>query len=182
MGWWKRRGAASGHRSGGAPSEREIAAWMRECGLDQLPSFLTVDEFVAEVARRRGRPIRVLEDSSMRPPVTGWWLGGDEADVVLVCPGATGVRRDEIVLHELAHIVCDHGNCSAAEPELSADLLAAIGPVSRVRARGDFSSFEERQAEWMAMFLVSRTRRMQRRTWLASQSATYGAELLHGHS
>jgi LmbE family N-acetylglucosaminyl deacetylase len=100
----------------------------------------------------RGRPIRVVEWPLPIPGPSGVWIARERDDVVVAQQAATGRHRDHIVLHELAHILCEHEGMPM--PGYGPELLSAFDDpaedAAAVRLRSAYDSVSEREAELLA--------------------------------
>lgn len=132
----------------------------RECrGLLEdlaLPSRPTTDDLLDAVATRRGRPLRLL-DKDGSGDVCGAWISTAVCDYVFVDSLATGLHREHIVAHELAHVAFDHGGprvlSDDAVMELLPDLDLAV--VQKVLGRQSYGTLPEQQAEVFASLVLS---------------------------
>lgn len=98
--------------------------------------------------------------------ICGLWLAWDDADLIVVDDRLRGPRRDLVVLHETGHLLFGHVG--------TVDLRDSDAGMLR------YDEEQEWQAEWLATYLLSLTRRLQRRSWLGKPSARYTATQLHG--
>ncbi|WP_405805529.1 hypothetical protein OG729_09570 [Streptomyces sp. NBC_00210] len=81
----------------------------------------------------------------------GVWISRASDDVVVVQELATGSHRDHIVLHELAHILCEHEGETLPGYEPAFPVLADVAPGGAVlRLRSAYDSNSEREAELLA--------------------------------
>ena len=121
----------------------------------RVPSPFDLDAFCAEVADRRGRPLRrhAVPGLSADAPC-GLWVGTDKADHVFYDPGTSPLHAEHIVLHELAHILSGHSGADAGLARLFPDLDPAT--VRRVLGRVSYTTAQEREAEMMASLIRGR--------------------------
>jgi len=125
-----------------------------------LGDTFTFDELVSAVQRRRERPLRIVElaDLSDRHGLCALWLERDSADLVVHAHTESPLHRQQFVLHELAHMILDHGD----NPDLDApdQLLPDISVIARRRllARHDLDSEAEILAEALADHLAAAIR------------------------
>jgi hypothetical protein len=89
-------------------------AWLATSGLDRARS---IDEAVAIVARRRGRPIHVV-DGALGEGVSGMWLSLPEGEKIVVSPQAvlSPRHRQHVIAHELVHVLDACADPSTAHP------------------------------------------------------------------
>ncbi|HEX9089108.1 MAG TPA: hypothetical protein VF867_16580 [Arthrobacter sp.] len=111
-----------------------------------------------------GRPIVIRPIGNTRTDkVCGLWFGLDDMDLILHAQAASDVHRQQIVLHEFAHMILRHD-----QEELSFDYAKAFFPdltpdrVIRALKRTDFFDELEATAELLADRLAARIRRSQR--------------------
>ena len=133
---------------------RRHAALLREL---PLPVPFDVQALCEQVAERRGRPIRLLPMSGLTG-ICGLWIATDHSDLIFHESETTPPHRDHIILHELAHLLCDHYPVSLDAAERAAMLLPGLDPamVRRVLGRAGYSSAEEREAELLASLIRQR--------------------------
>ncbi|OKK14770.1 hypothetical protein AMK16_29980 [Streptomyces sp. CB00455] len=127
---------------------RDCRKYVRSLMLDPYSS---AHELCDQIGSVRGRPIRVIEARLPIPGPMGVWVCRTDDDVVIVQDLAVGAHRDHIVLHELAHILCEHEGerYRHDEPALSALGHAPDGGAV-VRFRSVHDSAAEREAELLA--------------------------------
>lgn len=151
---WCPRGKQEGGRMG--LSDADIAAIVK-----QLPIPVPWDraEFVARIARRRGRPITLIpvDTSALIDSPCGLWLSLDGQDLLLHASGTTEYHIDHIVNHEIGHMVLDHDGMLPREgrpdtTDLYRQVLPDLDPaaVNLVLARGAYNSDQEHEAEQFA--------------------------------
>ncbi|MFG2297164.1 hypothetical protein [Streptomyces sp. NPDC048603] len=157
--------------------------------LDALPlpagTPVTVDVLRTAIEQHRGRPL-VLSPLPERAGATaglcGLWIALGDADHIFYETSTSPLHQQHIILHEIAHLLLDHGNTdgdsSGEGPGEGPGDGAAEGPgggwgagitalfpgldpamVSRLLARGrtDYTEIQERQAELMATLIHHRT-------------------------
>lgn len=98
----------------------------------------------------RPRPIRIIEWPLPIPGPMGVWIARERDDVVVVQELATGRHRDHIVLHELAHILCEHEGEQFDEHGTSPFPMKVDGTAAPLRFRSAYDSACEREAELLA--------------------------------
>ncbi|MFF9404713.1 hypothetical protein ACF1B0_04135 [Streptomyces anandii] len=117
----------------------------------RLDPYATAYELCDQISSLRDRPIRVVESRLPIPGPMGVWVCRDHDDVVVVQELATGAHRDHIVLHELAHILCEHEGETFTEYEpVLPGLDRAPGGGAVLRLRSAYDSQAEREAELLA--------------------------------
>ena len=129
-----------------------------------VPEPFDVDEFVLALGGERGRAIRVVdlpdEGAADGPPkrarsACGMVVQFATEDVVFIEP-RDWVYRVHVVMHEVAHLVCEHrgDKPSLAHLGLFPDLDQSL--VRAVLGRTRYSESEEMEAEAMASILTER--------------------------
>lgn len=115
-------------------------------------------QLVDDLAEARGRPIHITPLPWLDGPSLpcGVWIATGDSDYVFIAKGATGVHREQIVLHEVGHIVCGHG--SAGSSELLEQLMPNINPatIHKVLSRSSYTQPQEREAELVATLALAR--------------------------
>jgi hypothetical protein len=109
------------------------------------------------VAARRGRPIRLIPVTGIGD-VCGMWVATTTADLIFHEAGTTPPHQDHIILHEVAHVLCDHYPVSLSVAEHARMVLPDLDPemVRRVLGRAGYSTAEEREAEVLASLIRQR--------------------------
>jgi hypothetical protein len=125
------------------------------------------DEFIANMARERGRPIRLIaaDTSAFTESPCGLWLTRDDDDLIFHESGTSDYHIDQIVRHEVGHMVLGHGRGRTADQgqELNRELCRQIFPdldpetICSALGRRDFVADEEREAETFAHVLMLAT-------------------------
>lgn len=128
-----------------------------------LPWPFDLQGLCDRVAALRDRPLCLafVADLVAGGGPCGMWLATDDADVVVVEANTSALHQEQIVLHELAHMLCDHGEeAGVADPALPAGLVPGVSEetVRRMLGRSDFTEPEEREAELVATMLAERIR------------------------
>lgn len=123
-----------------------------------IPTPWVLDEFLANIAKMRGRKIhRIASDlvSSTGSPC-GLWLVRPNDDVIIHEASTTDYHIDQIVRHEIGHMILGHDRTYADHPEPQDDATAslhAIMPaieldgIRAVLGRSAFDDDQEREAE-----------------------------------
>lgn len=130
---------------------RRCAAVLRDLA---LPDSFDVPGLCAELSARRGRPIKLLPLPDLFD-VCGLWIATDTADLIAYERNTTVPHQNHIVLHEIAHMLCDHYPVDLSPAEQAALLLPSLDPdmIRRVLGRTCYSSVEEQEAEFLASLL-----------------------------
>jgi hypothetical protein len=118
-----------------------------------LPVPFDLDELCRRISAERGRPLAVLPWESAMPAVTtGSCIAYGDRDVIYHQPWATGLHRTQIVLHEIAHLVCGHVAHDALSNQFE---MVQPGIHARMFARHDnYDDEQEREAEMLASLMM----------------------------
>jgi hypothetical protein len=132
----------------------------------QLPIPVPWDRqlFIENMARQRGRPIRLVPtDMSLIDAPCGVWFACDNLDIIFHEAGTSDYHIDQIVCHEIGHMVLEHdrgarsndmARYSQLRPDLLPDLKSGVGVVRAILGRSDYSGPQERDAEMFASLLM----------------------------
>jgi hypothetical protein len=120
--------------------------------------------FVNNLAGMRGRPITLIptDTAALADSPCGLWLACDDDDLIFYESGTSDYHIDQIVRHEIGHIMLGHGRIrggsadSVRDRELCRQLLPDIDPetVWAFLGRTDCSKDQEREAEAFASVLM----------------------------
>lgn len=140
----------------------------------KLKDPVSLRSIQAHLEAARGRNI-VIKPIAHTPTdkVCGLWFGLDDLDLILHAQAASEVHRQQIILHEFAHMVLRH-----EQEDLSHDYARVFFPdldpdrVVKALKRSNFFDEFEVTAELLADRLASRIRRSQRPD---AQPAKFGA-------
>lgn len=135
----------------------------------QVPLSADPAVFFAALVRLRGRTIQVLL-VTMTGGLSSLCVAGNETDYVFIDEVSNPWRRGNLLLHEVAHLLCEHVCERAFRPEAEA--------ASRILLRGCFPHLDrddveemlrrghgvplpeqEQEAELLATMLMQRVRR-----------------------
>lgn len=127
-----------------------------------MPVPFDLDDFCSRIAQDRGRPLSILpwEAGAVPAGITGSCTAYSDQDVIYHQPWATGLHRTQIVLHEIAHLVCGHVAHDAETPAASvasSGLFDMLGPeaFAQMFARHDnYGDDQEREAEMLASLMM----------------------------
>lgn len=124
----------------------------------QLELYASAYELCDQMSSLRDRPIRVIEWPLPLPGPMGVWIAREHDDVIVVQEAATGGHRDHIVLHELAHILCEHEGIPLRgyESQFLSEFDDQAAGAAPVRFRSVYDSASEREAELLATALGER--------------------------
>jgi len=141
-------------------SNDELLALAREL---PIPIPWDREKFIANIAAVRGRPIRLVptDTAALAGGPCGLWLASDDEDVILHETGTSDYHIDQIVCHEIGHMLLGHGRGHAAGDEHPtfdrlSELLPDIDPatVQAILGRSDFLADQERDAEMFASMIM----------------------------
>ncbi|MFA5707549.1 hypothetical protein [Mycolicibacterium sp.] len=122
-------------------------------------------KFIDDLAKLRGRPIHLVaaDTASLSDSPCGLWLKREHDDVILHEAGTSEYHIDQIVCHEIGHMVLGHDTSdrrTAAETAHYVDICQTIMPgidpaaVRAVLGRANYISDQERDAEMFASLLM----------------------------
>jgi hypothetical protein len=120
-----------------------------------VPYPFDVRELCALIAARRGRAIQLLPMICGDSGVLGLWVATESADLILYEESTTPPHQDHIILHELAHVLCDHYSAKVSAEEQMRLLMPDLDPdmVRRVLGRTTYLAVEEQEAELLASLI-----------------------------
>jgi hypothetical protein len=126
---------------------------LREIG---VPEPFDLDVFCASVARARGRQIELHELPPDVGGVCGLYVSLSAVDHLFYAAGTSPRHRQHIVVHELMHLLFDHGGLRGLSADALARLLPGLDPalVRAALGRGGYSDPEEREAETVASLVM----------------------------
>jgi hypothetical protein len=125
------------------------------------------DVFIARVAEIRGRPITLIptDTAALTDSPCGLWLARKDDDLILHEIGTSEYHIDQIVCHEIGHMVLGHrapAKQQQGEPA-ARDRAAAIravlpdldpSAIHSILGRSHYDSVQERDAEMFANTLM----------------------------
>ncbi|MBO0897390.1 MULTISPECIES: hypothetical protein [Arthrobacter] len=126
----------------------------------QLPVRVTLESLIRHVETIRRRPIVIVQSEKLTgKKICGLWIPRENADVVYHSATKGTLHRQQLILHELSHMVLRHDESVEASwqgvkvfQELSGEVVA------KALARGDFRSDLEAAAEHLADLLAAAIR------------------------
>lgn len=120
-----------------------------------LPVPFDVAELAARIADGRGRPIELMPTTWQPGLPCGFLVMADQADYIVYVADTAHIHREHILVHELAHLVCEHHGTGPGQfmPHLPNEL------VGRVLGRTVYSEPQEEEAELLASLVLQRARR-----------------------
>lgn len=110
--------------------------------------------FIDGVARLRGRPIRVVPtvDKLALSPC-GLWMKRDHDDIVIHEAGTSEYHVDQIVCHEIGHMVLEHDG-GPAKMIFATALAGFDAAAGEIFGRTGFGDERERDAELFASMVM----------------------------
>lgn len=126
----------------------------------QLPARVTLDSLIEHVEAVRNRRIVIIESEKLTgKKICGLWIPREHVDVVYHSVTKGMLHRQQMILHELSHMILRHDEAEGATwqgikvfQELSGEVVA------KALARGDFRSDLEATAEHLADLLAAAIR------------------------
>lgn len=122
-----------------------------------LDSLTGVDELCAVLTSRRGRPL-LAEAVPLPRTIAGVWVANARADYIFYAQDAPRPHQEHIILHEVAHLLCEHAPGPAKAELLQALLFPHLDRaiVQTALGRGRYDTREEREAELLATLIEHR--------------------------
>jgi hypothetical protein len=132
--------------------ESQVKRLEREVG---IPQPFVLGTFLARFADWRGRRIDLLPYAHIPGGAYGMWLRLPSSDVIAYVK-TTPLHEEHIILHEVAHMLCEHGGGGDAGENLIRLLLPDLDPamVHSVLGRTAYPDVEEQQAELIATLIL----------------------------
>lgn len=163
------RGAHPSRRSDGRPrTEHQLKHIRRRArelvdALD-IPVPFDIEKLCTHIGSIRGTSIRLHPYSARLGLPCGLFLSLPGEDIVVYETQTSPLHQEQIILHELGHLLCDHHGRSLGVTEATARLLFPHLHLDMVntllgRARGHYSEPEEQEAEIIASMILQRARR-----------------------
>lgn len=118
------------------PNDRNAA---NLAGMFHLPNPWSLEDFVTCVAYVRGRHIALLPTDTAGS-MCGLWVSTDQADYIAYERNTSGPHREQIILHELGHMLFDHPSTA----------------LTTRRHGPRYSDVQEREAELFATTILQR--------------------------
>lgn len=120
------------------------------------PDTTDIEQVVALVAAGRHRPIHLRAVRLPAGGPSGAWIASSAADYVMYEEATPPRHQIQIIGHELAHIICQHGPAAVSVLE---PMLVAPGAASIMLTRSAYLDEQEQEAELLADMLVRRLER-----------------------
>ncbi|MEU4244005.1 ImmA/IrrE family metallo-endopeptidase [Actinoplanes sp. NPDC026619] len=124
-----------------------------------LPQPFSLELFLGQLEKRRGRRIRTLPIPPRLAPSApcGLWIETKDIDFIFYDAGTTPFHQRFIIAHECAHLVCadQESSMSAGSLDLR-QILPHLDPslIQRVLGRDGYTDAEEEEAEMIASLIM----------------------------
>ncbi|WP_342023778.1 hypothetical protein AAE021_00645 [Arthrobacter citreus] len=126
----------------------------------RLPERITLESLIKHLETLRNRRIVIVESEKLNgKKICGLWIPREHVDVVYHSATKGILHRQQLILHELSHMILRHDEYEGATwqgikifQELSGET------VTKALARGDFRSDLEATAEHLADLLAAALR------------------------
>lgn len=127
-----------------------------------IPTPWDLGGFISRLEEQRRRPIRVEPypvEAKPREHLCGMWIRSEEADFIFYEPSTSQYHRQQIILHEIGHIVLQHHAPTPSATTSSATMaqwMPDIDPATLIHVLGrtTFDSSQESQAELFASLVL----------------------------
>ncbi|MBT2454173.1 hypothetical protein J7E98_05095 [Streptomyces sp. ISL-86] len=131
--------------------ERSIRHLLRT--LDVRPPF-SVEALCRALSESRGRHIELRPYPLPTPGPVGLWFETRSVDLIIFQRDTTPLHQDHIILHEVGHILADHGAAGAGAQWEA--LLPGLKPdaIRRVLQRCSYDTEQEQEAELIATIIM----------------------------
>lgn len=149
--------------------EQLRAACRRRLESVSVPRPFDIHVFCQSVAAQRDRPIRLFSVPGMaheEHSPYGLWLAYEDEDRVYVPEDTSAFHRTHIILHEIAHMLCEHNPDRVMDAAVIRRVVPDVGEAAlrHMFSRHNYTSYEEREAETMATLIGHRIERGPLRT------------------
>ena len=150
--------------------------------LDNYAS-IPIDDLVASIAKDRRRPLRIVDADfgGLDGTICGLWLALPVADLIFVADDLSGMHRDHVILHELAHpllITARRLGGNDRRGRIAVSLAEARPRETSPATKSLRRRAQEAAAEQLASAVAASTRRTQRSAWVDDASARQVARVL----
>ena len=130
----------------------------------QLPVRVTLESLIRHIERMRRRPIVIVQSDKLNGKnICGLWIPREKVDVVYHSAAQGTLHRQQLILHELSHMILRHDEREGTTWQGIAVFEKLSGEVvAKALARGDFRSDLEAAAEHLADLLAAAIRESSR--------------------
>lgn len=128
----------------------------------RIPRPFDVALLCERVADSRGRPIRLLPMAMPGAGLFGLWIAAEGCDYIVYERSTSRLHQEHIIVHELAHVLCQHETGPNAGTEHAGRLFDRldVATVRSVLARSAaYSTGEEQEAEMIASLVLEQADR-----------------------
>ncbi|MER5436000.1 ParH-like protein [Streptomyces sp. NPDC002588] len=126
--------------------------------LPEIPDPFDVRKMFQRISEQRGRPIHLLPRELPAGSPCGLWISTNSADYVLYEEATSPAHQDHILLHEMGHLLFDHGVSQSLSTDVVRTLVPGLNPklVRTVLGRTRYSDAEEKQVETFASLVLTK--------------------------
>jgi hypothetical protein len=121
-----------------------------------IPRPFDLTALIDRLSQERGRPITLQPWPGISGPgaPSGIWLETETADHIFYEHNTSSLHREQIVLHECAHMLLGHGR--TLTPQETSQILPDLGPslINRALARTCYTTTQEQEAETLASLIL----------------------------
>ncbi|TDD91845.1 hypothetical protein [Actinomadura rubrisoli] len=117
-----------------------------------VPEPFDLDGFCHRLGQQRNRPIRLLPLTTGVGTPCGIWVSAAEADYIFHEQGTSILHQQHIVLHEIGHMLLEHGSGPGPAGGRYASLLPDLDPelITTMLGRTAYDCVQELEAETFA--------------------------------
>lgn len=125
-----------------------------------VPIPFDVEKLCARLDRDRNRRIQLLPVALPPGSLSGLWVSTNNADYIIYQKATSLLHQEHIILHEIGHLLCEHGATSVLGDEYSPQLFPDLDPrmIREVLGRSHYSSQEEQEAEMVASIILQQAK------------------------
>ncbi|WP_250031729.1 hypothetical protein [Paractinoplanes maris] len=126
-----------------------------------IPEPFDLQELCRRIAASRGRPIDLVPTVMPLHGPTGVWIATSGRDYILYEQNTVTLHQEHIIVHELGHLLDDHGGTGLLTSDIARLLLPDLDGqmVSRVLGRTAYSDEQELIAETIATMILEAVNR-----------------------
>ncbi|SDY91081.1 protein of unknown function [Amycolatopsis xylanica] len=128
-----------------------------------LPQPFSVARLCHKLSAQRGRPLYLLPFPVLPTAggPCGLWIATAESDYIFYEENTTKLHQEHIIVHEIAHMLCEHESPGLTEPSSFRAILPDLDPalVRRLLARTSYTNRQEEEAEMVASLILDHATR-----------------------
>lgn len=146
-----------------------------------LSDELSIEELCQHIGDLRQRSVRIILLALPSAGPHGLWVATEAHDYIFVEKLLVPVHQQQVILHEIGHVVCDHHASPILTEEASQLLLPSlnVNVVRQVMGREHSNSEAEIEAEYVGSLIGQRISTWTvQRTWPVPPEALEVAERL----